>query len=71
MRRVGLIVVPDIQMMNFGALSVFELPNARSGEAHLCELVSADRVAAWNVVNQVIADEDLYREAHAFAARLV
>jgi len=35
------------------------------------ELVSADRVAAWNVVNQVVADEDLYREAHAFAARLV
>ena len=31
------------------------------------ELVSADRVAAWNVVNQVVADEDLCREAHAFA----
>ena len=49
MRRVGLVVVPDIQMMNFGALSVFELPNARLGEAYLRELVSADRVTAWNV----------------------
>jgi enoyl-CoA hydratase/carnithine racemase len=38
--------------------------------AFLCELVSADRMAAWNVVNQVVADEDLYREAHAFAMRL-
>jgi hypothetical protein len=27
------------------------------------ELVSADRVAAWNAANQVVADEDLYREA--------
>jgi enoyl-CoA hydratase/carnithine racemase len=33
-------------------------------------LVSADRVAAWNAVNQVVADEDLYREAHAIATRL-
>ena len=33
--------------------------------AFLCEPVSADRMAAWNVVNQVVADEDLYREAHA------
>jgi len=57
-------------MMNFGALSVFELPNARLGEAYLRELVSADRVTAWNV-NQVVADEDLYREVHAFATRLV
>ena len=35
------------------------------------ELVSADRVAAWNVVNQVVADEDLYREAHVFTTRPV
>jgi transcriptional regulator GlxA family with amidase domain len=34
MRRVGLIVVPDVQMINFGALSVFELANAKSGESH-------------------------------------
>src|ERR1700730_13776311 len=34
MRRVGLIVVPDVQMINFGALSVFELANAKSGETH-------------------------------------
>jgi hypothetical protein len=51
-------------------LSVFELPNAKSGEAYLCELVSADRVAPWNVVNQVVADEGLRRDAHAFATRL-
>jgi enoyl-CoA hydratase/carnithine racemase len=38
--------------------------------AFLCEPVSANRMAAWNVVNQVVADEDLYREAHAFATRL-
>src|ERR1700738_1383982 len=38
MRRVGLIVVPDVQMINFGALSVFELANAKSGEP-LYELV--------------------------------
>jgi enoyl-CoA hydratase/carnithine racemase len=38
--------------------------------AFLCEPVSADRMAAWNVVNQVVADEDLEREAHAFASRL-
>jgi enoyl-CoA hydratase/carnithine racemase len=38
--------------------------------AFLCEPVSADRMAAWNVVKQVVADEDLYREAHAFASRL-
>jgi hypothetical protein len=34
------------------------------------ELVSADRVVAWNAVNQVVADKDRYREAHAFAIRL-
>jgi transcriptional regulator GlxA family with amidase domain len=34
MRRVGLIVVPDLQMMNFGALSISELANARSSEAY-------------------------------------
>jgi enoyl-CoA hydratase/carnithine racemase len=38
--------------------------------AFLCEPVSADRMAAWNVVHQVVADEDLCREAHAFATRL-
>jgi enoyl-CoA hydratase/carnithine racemase len=38
--------------------------------AFLCEPVSAERMAAWNVVSQVVADEDLYREAHALASRL-
>ena len=38
--------------------------------AFLCKPVSADRMAAWNVVNQVVADEDLYREADALANRL-
>src|ERR1700692_4391463 len=32
MRRIGLIVVPDVQIINFAALSVFELANAKSGE---------------------------------------
>jgi hypothetical protein len=32
--------------------------------------VSADRVVAWNAVNQVVADKDLYRETHTCAIRL-
>jgi enoyl-CoA hydratase/carnithine racemase len=38
--------------------------------AFLGEPVPADRMAEWNVVNQVVADEDLDREAYAFASRL-
>jgi hypothetical protein len=34
------------------------------------ELVSADRVVAWNAANQVVADKGLYRETHACAIRL-
>jgi enoyl-CoA hydratase/carnithine racemase len=48
-----------------------EMPNISFQEWWCArELVSADRVAAWNAANQVVADEDLYREAHAFATRL-
>jgi enoyl-CoA hydratase/carnithine racemase len=38
--------------------------------AFLCEPLAADRMAAWNVVNQVVADTDLDREAYALAFRL-
>jgi transcriptional regulator GlxA family with amidase domain len=46
MRRVGLIVVPDVQMINFGALSVFELANAKSGQAHYDLVVMSERGGA-------------------------
>jgi transcriptional regulator GlxA family with amidase domain len=46
MRRVGLIAVPDIQMINFGALSVFELANAKSGEAYYDLVVMSERGGA-------------------------
>ena len=46
MRRVGLIVVPDVQMINFGALSVFELANAKLGEAHYNLAVMSERGGA-------------------------
>ena len=46
MRRVGLIVVPDVQMLNFGALSVFELANAKSGKAHYDLVVMSERGGA-------------------------
>lgn len=46
MRRVGLIVVPDVQMIIFGALSVFELANAKSGEPHYDLVVMSERGGA-------------------------
>ena len=46
MRRVGLIVVPDVQMINFGALSVFELANAMSGETHYDLVVMSEHGGA-------------------------
>jgi transcriptional regulator GlxA family with amidase domain len=46
MRRVGLIVVPDVQMINFGALSVFDLASAKSGETHYDLLVMSERGGA-------------------------
>jgi len=46
MRRVGLIVVPDVQMINFGALSVFELANAKSGETHYDLVVMSEHGGA-------------------------
>jgi transcriptional regulator GlxA family with amidase domain len=46
MRRVGLIVVPDVQMINFGALSVFELANAKSGEPQYDLVVMSERGGA-------------------------
>src|SRR6202048_2579874 len=46
MRRVGLIVVPEIQMINFGALSVFELANAKSGQPHYDLVVMSERGGA-------------------------
>jgi transcriptional regulator GlxA family with amidase domain len=46
MRRVGLIVVPDVQMINFGALSVFELANAKSGETHYKLVVMSEHGGA-------------------------
>jgi transcriptional regulator GlxA family with amidase domain len=42
MRRVGLIVVPDLRMMNLEALSVFELANARSGETYYSLIVMSE-----------------------------
>jgi hypothetical protein len=40
MRRAGLVGVPDVQMINFGALSVFELANAKSGDSATPNLIS-------------------------------
>jgi transcriptional regulator GlxA family with amidase domain len=46
MLRVGLIVVPDVQIIKVGALSVFELANAKSGETHYELVVMSEHGSA-------------------------
>jgi hypothetical protein len=46
MGRFGVIIVPNVQMINFGALSVFGLANAKSSEAHYDLVVMLERGGA-------------------------